>query len=141
MKINNKLIKDYFKNSKNNSTSDSYCCNYVNGLHSYSTTEKVVGTYSDGKPLYEKYITGTTELGGTKQVLIDSHIGIAQIVAGHIKASSGGTLIPLNYWSSSTLFVKCAILESGYLNLTTSSNSGYINGNFGVLVRYTKTTD
>lgn len=34
------------------------------GLHHYSTTEKVIGTWVDGKPLYEKIVQGTTITGG-----------------------------------------------------------------------------
>lgn len=32
--------------------------------HTYSTTEQVVGTWIDGKPIYEKTISGTTIIGG-----------------------------------------------------------------------------
>lgn len=38
------------------STIDSYSCNYVNGIHHYSTTEHIVGTWVDGKPLYRKSV-------------------------------------------------------------------------------------
>lgn len=47
-------------NSKSTSTQDTYSCDYINKLHTYSTEEKVVGTWNNGKPLYEKTIVTTT---------------------------------------------------------------------------------
>lgn len=35
------------------STTDSYSCNYVNGLNTYKTTEQRVGTWTNGKPIYQ----------------------------------------------------------------------------------------
>ena len=40
------------------STTDTYTCNYINelGLGEYSTTEKIVGKWIDGKPIYRKVL-------------------------------------------------------------------------------------
>ena len=41
------------------SSRDSYSCNYVNSINTYSTDEIRVGTWIDGKPLYRKVLTRT----------------------------------------------------------------------------------
>lgn len=38
------------------STTDSYSCNYVNGIMDYSTSEQVVGRWTNNKPLYRKVV-------------------------------------------------------------------------------------
>jgi hypothetical protein len=50
---------------KYNSTTQKWeNANESGGGHTYSTTEQVVSTWIDGKPVYEKTITGTTIAGG-----------------------------------------------------------------------------
>ena len=118
--------------------------NEINGkasLHNYSTTEQVVGTYIDGKPLYEKTISNITTGGGTKNVLIDSNLKIGWIESGCITADDHGAYIPLEYYSSSSLYVKSRVQTNGQLAITTGSSSSAINGNFIATIRYTKTTD
>lgn len=110
-------------------------------LDVYSTTEHVVGTWINGKPVYEKQIEGTTTAGGDKSVLIDSNLKRGWIVEGYVVATSGGSMIPLNYYSSSTIYIKSTVLADGNFKITTGSNSGFINGNFTATIRYTKTTD
>ena len=54
------------------SANDSYSCNYVNGLNEYSTTEKRIGTWIDGKPLYRKtYYLKDVDIPKTNKVLLD----------------------------------------------------------------------
>ena len=43
-------------NVKSTNTQDTYSCDYINKLHTYSTKEQVIGTWVDGKPLYRKTI-------------------------------------------------------------------------------------
>ena len=107
----------------------------------YSTTEHVVGTWVDGKPVYEKQISATTTAGGNKEVLIDSNLKRGWITEGYVVSTSNSSMFPLNYYSSSTLYIKSSIQANGNFRITTGSNSGLINGNFTATVRYTKTTD
>lgn len=41
-------------NNKSASQNNTYSCNYINNMNTYSTTETVVGTWADGKPIYRK---------------------------------------------------------------------------------------
>ena len=46
-------------NTQNDSTTDGYSCKFINKLHTYSTTEQVVGTWINGKPIYRKVVEKT----------------------------------------------------------------------------------
>lgn len=46
-------------NSYTESNVDTYSCDYINGLETYSTSETRVGTWIDGKPIYRKVIQTT----------------------------------------------------------------------------------
>ena len=115
--------------------------NVISSVSNYSTTEHVVGTWVDGKPVYEKQIEGTTTAGGQKTVLIDSNLKRGWIVEGYIVSNTNSNMVPLNYYSSSSIYVKSTVQANGNISITTGSDSGYINGNFTATVRYTKTTD
>ena len=43
-------------NEKTDSSKDTYSCDYINELNTYSTEEQRIGTWIDGKPLYRKTI-------------------------------------------------------------------------------------
>ena len=47
-------------NTYSESTNDAYSCDYVNDLNTYSTTEQVIGTWKNNKPIYRLIITGLT---------------------------------------------------------------------------------
>lgn len=114
---------------------------YDSYFTNYSTTEKVVGTWVDDKPVYEKVIQGTTSGGEAVTKTIDANLKRGWIVDGYIVATTGGNCVPLNFYSSSTIFTKSQVLANGDLSVSTSSSSQYINGPFTATIRYTKTTD
>lgn len=43
-------------NTRSSSTTDAYSADYINNLSTYSTTETVVGTWIDGKPIYRTVV-------------------------------------------------------------------------------------
>ena len=51
------------------STTDTYSCNYINEakLEEYSTTEKIIGRWIDGKPIYRKVLNSVGLAGNTKK--------------------------------------------------------------------------
>ena len=104
----------------------------------FSTDEKVIGTWIDGKPLYQKTLSGTTKSGQWSSV---EH-GISNIgTVVHMQAvvNNGTTeFTVINGYSSST--------TSGNIscNATVASvftGSSLANKPFHVTLRYTKTTD
>ena len=71
------------------STTDTYSCNYINEvrLEEYSTTEKIIGKWIDGKPVYRKIVSGavpqsnfypTVETGITN---LDKVVSISVVLA------------------------------------------------------------
>lgn len=109
---------------------------------SYSTTEQVVGTWIDGRPLYQKTYSVPTEWSSTSGVILDANfkpslydvcfmVGVCMTVNNdYINASGqfGGAGNELYYRETSGL---------GYIN---ASDSVSIT-NLSLTVRYTKVAD
>lgn len=120
------------------STTDTYSCDYINGLETYSTDETRVGTWIDGKPIYRKVIIGTTTIAsGSYTVAHD--------------ISNLGDIVDFKYYSwqnSTTMFIGSTSPLDGNSKL-----SVYINGNNitvrnswesikrVIIIEYTKTSD
>ena len=134
------------------STTDTYSCNYINEarLEEYSTTEKIVGKWIDGKPLYRKTITFTTiikmneitsiahNIENAKNIFIDFSASFVEANIGESNYLSCG--LPLiGYSGNISDKVYC------YVNLT--DINFYSNGSWGenwtkhITLKYTKTTD
>ena len=117
----------------------------------YSTNEQIVGTWIDGKPIYQKTITGTTNNSNDPLYLatgisIDKVINIEGAVC-----QAGDTYVFNNFWanaisSNTVLGFKIAVannLHSTIPNnlIITASHSNYQGCPFYITVKYTKTTD
>jgi hypothetical protein len=112
-----------------------------NAKHNYSTDEQVVGTWIDGKPIYEKtlHYVSQTEVTTSGEIVVSNDIDKIVSVDGIIKLGSlaGGN------WAS------CSFYESGSFNamiktlanlVTFVSNGWKLTEGYAVL-QYTKTTD
>lgn len=123
-------------NNYTESNVDTYSCDYINGLETYSTDETRVGTWIDGKPIYRKVINfGKLPNNNVKNVnhnienmetIIDLH-GVFKDSTYQIKIPSGGD------YNSAIRATNTQIGISTPQNLT--AFSGYI------ILEYTKTTD
>lgn len=115
----------------------------VNGWQSYSTTEQVVGTWIDGKPLYQKTFTCTTPAtANTETDVIDVtslNISVCADIQGMIYNPTYENYV---VWTGS--------LASGdylFYNNTRKAivgklvSSNYLNEPAYVTLKYTKTTD
>lgn len=108
----------------------------------YSTEEKVVGEWIDGKPLYRKvYVGMTASSGGVTNA--DSNFANKDIVHryGEIKCDSNnansiqiGCYVNNNYYSG-------AYLYGSTLYIYHPSNSNFYNKPYYLIVEYTKNTD
>lgn len=112
-------------------------------MHHYSTSEKVVGTWIDSKPLYEMTVDcGSLPNGTTKNV----NIGVADIetitkISG-IGVASTGACIPLPYSDDYSVvgnLLLDASASSGTIRMITQSDKSVFHGY--VTIQYTKTTD
>lgn len=130
-------------NEYSTSTGKGYSANYINNLHTYSTTEQVIGTYL-GKPLYRKTFTGTTSTTISNVMLTNSG-DIEKIISskGYIEQSNtvqllvGETVYHAD--SSFTAFTRVINVNN---NLRLDCNYTVFGGKYyEVTVEYTKTTD
>ena len=111
----------------------------------YSTTEKIVGTWLDGKPVYEKTLDcGTLPNTTTKSVShnISNLKNIVSLNGVAINNSGTNTVqIPLPYGNPSNINNTIAIRINGSkLDIITGSNLTAFTYSY-VIIQYTKTTD
>lgn len=110
----------------------------TDGPNDYSTTEKVIGKWIDGKPLYRKVFTGTTpNNGGVLNVPTGvSDIGTKFIEYGFVLKDANPGLNSFPYesglWTTDIVRTDVRVMNgSSSLNNTT----------FYISIKYTKTTD
>ena len=116
----------------------------------YSTTEQVVGTWIDGKPLYRKVFTAYMPTTATDGTYVNglteyaTNIEYAWIVA-HWTTDASGQNQPLPYFTNSGYFAKAFITNNqgtnGYKYLVANAIKAFNGQPITVIVQYTKTTD
>lgn len=120
----------------------------------YSTEEKMIGQWVDGKPLYQKTVLAsfaTTITEGTETSNITSsglsNIDVAFISEIFVNNSTWGSIInPNDMWSANSSpvsVVRCQLKNTnGTLTIETISNRNVYSGkNAYVTIKYTKSTD
>ena len=145
----NKQLKDLpvpVHDAYSTSTTDTYSCNYINGarLEEYSTTEKIIGTWIDGKPLYRKVLSTVGLAGNTKKSIaynIDNldkiwiengcAINALRIVTVPMVGYNGNLSEKVDVW-----------IEKQENVVKLYANGGWGNDwTFYIIINYTKTTD
>ena len=114
-------------------------CNLVKnggGMETYSTSEKVVGKWIDGKPIYQCTFTGTTpSTAGAVNISI-SNVDTMVSFTGATKSS--GLKILLQYADETNYF-------KGYANSVGiqiwCGGSGVLSKDYVITAWYTKTSD
>lgn len=113
----------------------------------YSTSETVVGVWTDGKPIYRKILTGTTSssAGSDSSIFALSSLNIDTIVkmdgfVGYSSSSSwsSGSMMPLNYDYDSTHYCTTYYYSS---NNSIYAKCGQASCTITIILEYTKTTD
>lgn len=128
--------------TKTTDTAGSGIWNGQGGIaHHYSTSEKVVGTWIDGKPLYEKTIVYTPSEAITSSVTIAT-IANAKVMrvteaTGYNATDNRGYDLPDVRSSGGTKFS----YDNGDVVIQTFNDSWNSSWTFYVTVQYTKTTD
>lgn len=110
----------------------------------YSTDEQIVGTWIDGKPLYQRSFTVNSPSANvaTKVITLDAEIRVVDIFGGII---DGNSFLPANHggYSSNvsnyirTWFAKPYIYQQWYEN----GANDWVNLPEVITLRYYKTTD
>lgn len=107
----------------------------------YSTSETVVGTWIDGKPLYQKTLTGTSATGMSTINISDLHIDTPVSLDASMKYSGNGNYIMGGNWKGSEQDYIQFYITSDKTQLCLISGSVAIFGDYAITLRYTKTTD
>lgn len=128
-------------NTQKESDTDVYNCNYINNLNTYSTEEKRVGTWIDGKPLYSKTISFETsnnmnifldiQLSNIDTIFIDES---ASFIINNIET------LGVNWYYAETDWIR-TWYHKGQNNLRSKSPSSLGVRTAYVTLKYTKTTD
>ena len=144
---NSKISTSISSSSTNSEVAGALAC-YEASLDNYSTTEHVVGTWTDGKPLYEKTITGTvptaTADGTYATNNIAHNISNPKIIFATSKfiyptSATFSEAVDLPYFTNSNYQVKCSYSPT---NVVITNGVTHYNGfNARITIRYTKTTD
>ncbi len=122
------------------------------GKSEYSTTEQVVGTWTNGKPLYEIVKTGTVPTVTTDGTAVQSAFDIvtdkvdfAFIVSSFVAQSGNGSIWTMPYYNNDMRYVKSQVYYNGSQQSkrlqVTSSGTVYNGTTYYIVVRYTKTAD
>ena len=115
----------------------------------YSTTEKIIGTWIDGKPLYQKTIDygAFPANGATKNVDISNNLSIDTVVMLSGIATSGTQSIPLPFAHPGSNGVNSILIRVNDQDTTVPkvqvyhTNNSYASYVAKIIIQYTKTTD
>lgn len=112
--------------------------------NSYSLEEQVIGTWVDGKPLYQRTFSATTPSSSSAAIIIDTTILDTSIIEkvvsikGTVKSTSG-LFMPINLYYSSSEFI-CTYYHPNGIYMLTPYKS-YQNTACFITLQYTKITD
>lgn len=122
-------------------------------MHNYSTSEQVVGTWIDGKPLYEKTISSDAERDGsvsTSQAIAHGISNLKEVITinGFASFGNNGSWLPIIFSDNAGATLsnsRVKIINIGLSNVNFEIGNNY-NGNnkinkVRITLRYTKTTD
>lgn len=129
-------------NTKSESIKDTYSCDYINGLNTYSTEERVIGTWIDGKPIYRKVFTFVS-LENSSDNVVGSINDISSLVAMNGWANIGGALNSLPHSDYRSVEWNIGLVFGwGNKNVVVRKGGfGTVVGDSCVIVEYTKITD
>lgn len=102
-------------------------------LDVYSTTEKVVGEWTDGATLYERTFF-KSNISGAGTIETGISFGVAFITSGYIALNDGHSILDLNEFLDVSLFARTHVEKYGDI---TYRLAGY-TGDMCVTIRYTK---
>lgn len=128
-------------NAQNSSTTDTYSCDYINKLNTYSTTEQKVGTWINNKPIYRQVFSFT--LGSS----VPADYAVANMPSNYEQVTllyamaniTGGnqTPVPIS-WNNA---LDCGIMVQNNRIYIRPTWDAFVNATGYVILEYTKTTD
>ena len=110
--------------------------NKVNSVHAYSTEEKVVATWIDGRPVYGRTIYGTATSNNT---WLDSGIIIQNVDVFMTREKSIRYPVDLDVYEDRLNVM--IVPSTGVFKVRQNVSSSSVEYTFYVVLHYTKTTD
>ena len=113
----------------------------------YSTTEKIVGTWIDGKPLYQKVVETTSP--ASKNTFGEVYnLGTTCIIRkadAYISNGNGNVIIPLSYQAIVLIMYNMKASDytgkNGCITMCVQNEAAFLSKAVKIIVQYTKTTD
>ena len=136
----NKILDTY-----STSQTDTYSCNQVNKLGTYSATEQRIGTWTNGKPLYRKTLTKTASTNtssATTLFTLSTAVPNANVVWLDESACFMYVLnqyLGINWYYTSTDYMRVWINKQNDAIYAKGTSLSDIQ--FTITLLYTKTTD
>lgn len=114
----------------------------IKGGEEYSTDEKVIGTWIDGKKLYRKVLTLDISTSGGHNINVASlNISQLTLIRGIFNDTQYNYMFPVpDYGDDDTRFYLSYAMTEKNVHYETGARYG-INGKLIVTIEYTKTTD
>lgn len=108
----------------------------------YSTDEQIIGTWIDGKPLYQRTITGTSPSASGDMPLGLTNVDKIFIDSGYLEAGSYNYIMSMpGYYSGASDFCSVDIMPDKTGVYFQMANARWANRPFVITFKYTKTTD
>lgn len=108
-------------------------------FNKYSTTEEVVGTWIDGKPLYRKVVKGNITSANQILFVVNANIDTMVFISGYDYAD-GKYYFPFNYAQTGSTY-KSIFYKKDTDTIEFRSDSYNPGEVYVVVLEYTKTTD
>lgn len=115
---------------------DAYINQYCD---TYSTDEKIVGKWTNGKPLYRKVVTGNITAKIQSLFTVNENVDSMVSVRGYT-CTDGIYYFPLNFTQSGST-QRCVFYKKDVDSIEFRSNEFIPGETFTVILEYTKTTD
>lgn len=107
----------------------------------YSTEEREIGVWTDGKPLYQKTISfGVLPNNTTKSVEHGVSNISTKFIANAFSKNSNNLTIPIPYATAPTTDQAQIYIDNTYINIKTPTNMAGYTDTY-ITINYTKTTD
>ena len=132
-------------NAESTSQTDTYSCDYINNLsvntlQIFSLEEQRIGTWIDGKPLYQK----TIDFGFMESVNVFKHVphNVANVDKIWVDRSSSYFVDPsMNYYDVSDYDWHTSVNATNVSGVVASDGYDRTTSRMYITIRYTKTTD
>ena len=129
------------QNTYSTSQDDTYSCDYINKLNTYSTTEQKVGTWINNKPIYRQvfsFTLGSTVPADYAVANMPSNYEQVTLLYAMANITDGNkTPVPIS-WNNA---LDCGIMVQNNRIYIRPTWDAFVNSTGYVILEYTKTTD